>query len=447
MAVVVICGKGVSTEIRWWAAILGALLTGMVLTPGLPWVGIRCLIGGNWRWLKHLRPLLGVPLLIGIIALWAVPAGMREPELLKQMVGVHFLERAAGPLLKAMHITLGEAGSAGGNVNKYSQPPGYYLALVWVTFWPWSVLLIPTVYHTVRRILGRTALAIEPRPYQFLVAWVVPMGILLEIARGKLPHYTMPTYVGISILCADALVQSWQRLTDVFAPAWFAQMRWVVLGIWCVLAGGVLVGVDRLLGTDAFWQCVPFAGALLAVGVAGAVAWNRITWPFVIVMGWAAALMIMNAVLLPQMSVLQVSMRAGHRMAELKRAESDFHLAAAGYTEESLEFYVGSAVENVAPEIRDKSLAEQLAGIPFGTEKNPSVSAKYLLIVDQAALKALNKLQPDAKFYPIGKYEGFDAGNGKWVTVTLISNVIPKEDEVPPATTMDGATSMPRSIE
>ena len=307
-----------STELRVWTIVIALLLIGMALTPGLPGVAWRCVMGGNWRWWKQLRPGWGVPLLVVLIGAWVVPAGIRAPDLLKQMVGIHFLQRAAGPLLTWMHINMHALAKAGGNtaVSNYSQPTGFFTVLVWVTFWPWSVLLIPAGYFTWRRLRGRTAIAIDPRPYQFLVAWILPMWVLLELARGKLPHYTLPTYVGLAILCADAMVQSWDRMTDVLAAE-------VVPG-WRVAGAGHLVrnrgggdrgraavsgaggGCGRAVG---FWGAV----SLRRRGLRGRLRVNRPGGPFVTVLGWGAALLFMNSVLVPSLGELRVSERGRRR--------------------------------------------------------------------------------------------------------------------------------------
>ncbi len=427
----------------------GAVFIGMVLTPGLPGAAVRCITGGNWKWWRNLRPGWGIPLLILLIAAWAVPAGIREPILLKRMVGIHFLQRSAGPLLQWMHIDFTDLATAGGNdaVASYHEPPGFYLALVWVTFWPWSVLLIPAAYHTVRRMRGKTAIAIDPRPYQFLVAWVVPMWVLLELASGKLPHYPLPTYVGISILCADALVQSWHRLTEVLAAAWFASVRWMVLAIWCGMGVAVLIGAGRYVEPDLFWGCVLLAAAFVAAGVAGTIAWNRPSWPFVTVLGWGGALLFANTLVVPQMKMLAVSKRVATQMVEIRNGEPDFQFAAVGpttpaqthgvlkkrapgYQEPSLVFYAGGGVRMAFPTPANVSVEDMLKVIPFAPAAVPTDKSKYLIVVDEATLQYLHEREPKVNFFELRRFEGFNVATSKPVKVTLISNVLPREDVI-----------------
>ncbi len=129
---------------------------------------------------------------------------------------------------------------------------------------------MPAGYHAVRRVLGRTAIAIDRRPYQFLVAWVAPMWVILELARGKLLHYPLPLYVGISILCADAMVQGWHRLTDVFAAKWFGGAKWLMLRIWMGMGGGGAGGRAAVSGAGCGVDgAVPILAGLLCGGGGG----------------------------------------------------------------------------------------------------------------------------------------------------------------------------------
>ncbi len=113
-AILVGTTRSPAMELHLWTIILAILLIGMVLTPGLPGASVRCITAGNWRWWRNLRPAWGIPLLLILIAAWAVPAGMREPLLLKQMVGIHFLQRALGPVLTWMHVDFHALAKAGG---------------------------------------------------------------------------------------------------------------------------------------------------------------------------------------------------------------------------------------------------------------------------------------------------------------------------------------------
>jgi 4-amino-4-deoxy-L-arabinose transferase-like glycosyltransferase len=245
------------------------------------------------------------------------------------------------------------------------------------------------------------------------VAWIVPMWIVLELARGKLLHYPLPLYVGIAILCADALVQGWHRLTDVFAAKWFEGARWVIFVIWLAMAGAVLIGARWTGDMELFWRCIPLAGAFAAAGVAATVAWGRPSWPFVTALGWAAALLVIDTIVLPEIGSIQISRVIGHEMAEMKRADPELVLAAEGYEEPTLVFYAGQKVE-MGPR------AVQL--IDSGGEAG---GQRYVAAVDGKTADLLREKK--VEFYAVMERRGFNLANQKPVRVMLITNVPPKE--------------------
>jgi 4-amino-4-deoxy-L-arabinose transferase-like glycosyltransferase len=383
----------------------------------LPQVLFTAVVRGNWGWWRGLRPLLGVPLLVVLVGWWVVWAGLATNwVLIEQMVGVHFVVRAAGPLLDLLHIRYTDVGGPGGNdpMRAYGYPPGFYLALVWVTFFPWTVLLIPAAYHAAKRMLGRTAVAIDPRPYQFLVAWVVPMWILLELSRGKLLHYVLPLYVPLAIVAADTLVQSWHRMTDVLAARWLRGANWVLLAVWLLLAAAA-VALPRALvhnPQEITWLSIPLAGALAATGVASFLAWQRPAWPFVVALGWGAALMFGATLLLPAVSELAVSKNA---LAVARLAEQrGFAVGAVGYDQPTLVWYfdhpravlplwgadrVGDLEKVFAPGAKRRGED----GAPAGQFGTPDVATAA--IVSQKVRTALDAA--GVHYVLLGAYQGF----------------------------------------
>ena len=79
----------------------------------------------------------------------------------------------------------------------HGAPPGYYLLLFWLTFWPaapLAAMAAPAVWRQRREPAAR-----------FLLAWLVPSWIVFELVVTKLPHYVLPLYPAIAILIARAI--------------------------------------------------------------------------------------------------------------------------------------------------------------------------------------------------------------------------------------------------
>ena len=72
-----------------------------------------------------------------------------------------------------------------------------YFVLFWVTFWPGATLAamaVPSIWAA-RREKGA----------KFLLCWIVPAWIVLELVITKLPHYVLPLYPAIAILIAGVV--------------------------------------------------------------------------------------------------------------------------------------------------------------------------------------------------------------------------------------------------
>src|SRR6185437_890019 len=223
--------------ILWTAAAVGVLIKGplVLMFAGLAAMALS-ILGGSARWMTALRPLAGIVWMLVLVLPWFIAIALRS--------GSSFFEQSIG------HDMLAKV--AGGQ-ESHGAPPGYYLLLFWVTFWPGSVLAglaAPAVWRA-RREAGM----------QFLLAWVIPSWIVLEAVATKLPHYVLPLYPAIAILIAGVVEKNG-----------LATARWLVRGtvgwflfpvILAIAVPVVFIVVDRNPGIAAW----PFAGAAAIFGL------------------------------------------------------------------------------------------------------------------------------------------------------------------------------------
>jgi 4-amino-4-deoxy-L-arabinose transferase-like glycosyltransferase len=439
---------GVTTHVSWWSVLaFWAALAGGILTKGVtpifvfstmivlsvfagggwsqsighwrqmkpggrilhfPGLFAEMIASASWRWWGKLKPLQGIVILFILVIPWFVLAWVKTD----------------GALIQAMlHQNLVARTTTG--LEHHGEPPGFYLAIIWGIFWPWSVLLIPAGYHAARRARGKTAIAIDPTPYQFLLAWIVPSWIIFELFVTKMPEYILPLFIPMIILCADTLVQSWHRLTDVLAAKWFAAARWGWLGIWVALAAGLSVFSWRVFvpGDIVTFKYIMLAAvALLATGVAGAISWKRPTWPFVTVLTFGIALLIINGITLPAIPQLQINRQAGQQMQQM--ASQGYRLAAAGYTEPSVVFYAGG---NVALFSDADALLQAVPFAPPGSVVMPldqhiprGPSEHYCILVNQDVYNDL--LKYNVRFSFLNSFSGVNQAQGRPVRLILLTN-------------------------
>jgi hypothetical protein len=223
--------------ILWTAAAAGVLLKGPLVLMFILLTTVTLSVADrSWRWMRALRPGLGILWMLLLVLPWFVAIIAKS--------GDSFFVQALG------HDMLGKITSA---QEAHGAPPGTYFLLFFLTFWPASLLAAPAA-PAVWRSRG------EPGA-RFLLAWLVPSWIVFELAMTKLPHYVMPLYPAIAILIAG-----------VIEGRALATYRWMVRGAiwWFVLPAAISIAVvvgfvmlDRSLGLIAW----PFAGIALILSL------------------------------------------------------------------------------------------------------------------------------------------------------------------------------------
>ena len=193
------------------------------------------------RWVWALRPIPALIWLVVLLLPWVAAIVSRT--------GMSFFADSIG------HDMLGKVAEG---QETHGAPPGYYLVLFVVTFFPAAVLAT---------LAAPRAWALRREPWvRFLLAWVMPAWIIFELVPTKLPHYVLPLYPAIAILIAEA-VDSGK----------LSRNRWLVLGtvgwflIPLILCGVAIAGLIYLTGALGLLAW-PFA---LAAAVLGYLAWRR----------------------------------------------------------------------------------------------------------------------------------------------------------------------------
>jgi len=216
-----------------WPAIFWTALAGGILLKGpliLMFVGLTvatlAILDRSATWLWRLRPVWGLTWLFVLVLPWFVAIFWRAGD-------TFFADSIGGDMLSKLSAQ-----------ETHGAPPGLYLLLAWVTFWPgapMALMAAPAVWRARR----------EPGA-QFLLAWLVPSWIVFELVLTKLPHYVLPLYPAIAILTVGALERR------VLSRSW-------------------------LKSGTAWWFVIPALASAMAV--VGAVSLTRqpvfLAWPFV----------------------------------------------------------------------------------------------------------------------------------------------------------------------
>lgn len=222
--------RGWLVPLVFWVAIGAGVLVKGPATPLICALAAVALTVMDRRaaWLLRLRPLFGVVLLTLVCAPWIIAVGQR----------VGWSEYANLVYNETIGRSLEPKEGHGGW-------PLYHTTMVLVAFWPACLLLGVAwwracrlgLWHSGWRLVWRWRLARGAEG--FLICAFVPGWVAFEVISTKLPHYTMPLYPLLALMCARAL---WWAMSDARARAFVASI-WVKAGM-CVWAfGGVVVWV------------------------------------------------------------------------------------------------------------------------------------------------------------------------------------------------------------
>lgn len=221
----------------FWSALAAGIMTKGPITPMIAGLTVLalCATTRRWRWVRQLRPLLGVAIVAIVVAPWLIalthrlghPTSEFRYELERSGLALTRGESGWSIYLRVVYEeTLGRSASA---KEGHWGPPGYHLVLLTVLFWPGSLLTGLAIARSFRRAFPtRTPTAVssvgEPaRPSRmatffsrlrspdfhpasrFLLCWIVPSWLVFELVSTKLPHYTMPLYPAIALVSARAV--------------------------------------------------------------------------------------------------------------------------------------------------------------------------------------------------------------------------------------------------
>jgi 4-amino-4-deoxy-L-arabinose transferase-like glycosyltransferase len=368
--------SGWATAAAFWIALgCGVLIKG----PVAPLVSVATAAAlvvqsRNARWLGRLRPLAGAALLILMIAPWAMAIDTATQ-------GRFFADALGGDMF-------GKLGSA---QEGHAGPPGYHLLLLPVLFWPAAALLAP----------GVAQIAATRRTWtsQVLLAWIAPTWIIFELTATKLPHYTLPLYPAIAILCARVAYAAPQQ-REIARRAGAALFGAVGLAA----AIGIVVLMQELSSNAPGPFVYLFAATIaLASGAVAALFWRRRP----IAGAWSAialSALVTSALLqfvLPRLDALALSPRLSAaietaRLHPLKNGAPP--VAISGYYEPSAVFLLGSKTQ----------FGDGAAVARYFSEHRSAAIA-----VEERELQAFQAAARDVAFQEFALVDGLNYSNGR----------------------------------
>jgi len=376
--------------LTFWVALgVGTLVKGPVL-PGLTattGLSLFFLFRNTRRAaLKSLRPTLGIPLFIVLVAPWAIAISIASN-------GAFFSRAIAGDIAPKL---LGVHESHGGF-------PGYYTSLLLLTFWPWSLGVVPALAAAWQ---GRHETA-----NRAIAAWFIPGLIVIELVPTKLPHYVLPLIPPLALW-----VGNW--LTSLIESGTITRRRFsaFVASLWIFATVGIaifFVAASVVFEPRTLVASIPIAivlGALVyRIGL------GKISDPAVLVLPLflsAISLYILFfGALFPGLTPLWLS-RSLHQELSERKIDDPSSIVIAGYQEPSAVFLLGTEVT-----LTDGAGAAE--SLRSGRATTAVVEERQLASFREGLGSCANTLTE------VKTLSGFNYSKGKYMTLHLIRLSIP----------------------
>lgn len=271
-------------------------------------------------WFKTISPVWGPILTLLLVLPWFIAIMMKSGgEFFSASVGQDMMSKVAGAQ------------------ERHGGPPGTYLLVFFGTAWPLAPLFCLSVPFIWRA--RREAIVV------FLLGWIVPFWIILELVPTKLPHYVLPLYPAMALLVCLAAERGM-----ISVAGW---------GVKLAMAGLVLPVVLLLAGLSAGALWLGDGLPVLALVILLLALWPIIEAARTLSRGliaqtgmlaFASMVLVSAAVYMAGSPVLQ-SIRISDRLAQaMARPDcADKHLAMLGYSEPSLVFLTRTDLQFLPP--------------------------------------------------------------------------------------------------
>jgi len=172
----------------------------------------------NLIWFKDLRPITGTVIVAMITLPWIITVQMHsDGAFLKSSIGGDLLPKLIG------------------GMESHGMPPGYYLLIIMITFWPSSLFIWPSLVNLIKTKNKESS--------KFLMAWIIPAWLLLELIPTKLPHYVLPLFPAIAIMGAK-WVSEFKFHNMTLGTKLFSGL-WLIIGVVLITASFLLVNSNN----------------------------------------------------------------------------------------------------------------------------------------------------------------------------------------------------------
>lgn len=309
----------------FWAALGFGMLLNALAVPILSLSTIIALYVFDRRldWLKRLKPLWGIPLMLAIAAPWIIIRAHFD--------GVPFSGLSFGELIRAL---------GGAQDMKWKAAPLTFTAALLLGFMPAALLIVPALLG-----LWRDRGAALQR---FLFSWIVGYWIYLELIASKPALYTVQAMFPAAAAAVALALDKDTRLAipplSLRLPWWLVLPGTVALFAGILAVSGVAPSAVVVLGALLITALFTFAALAMRDGLAAA-------WVTSSIAGFAFFIAFTFGVLMPHIRMAWPAPLIAEAVAPLRRCVTG-PVGVAGFREPSTTFVLGrdadSSIDKIA---------------------------------------------------------------------------------------------------
>lgn len=371
--------------ILWVSMGLSVLIKGPVLIVLFSSsIMLISLLGKNIRWIKNTKPFLGILLVILISVPWFFFMPSEEQR--------NFLQESF------FHDFLGKVRSV---QESHGGFPGYYLIGLLFFFFPFSIFFIPLIHFL--------KISIRDKNIVFLLCWILPTLIIMELIPTKLPHYILPIYPAIAVLMGLLLadIQSYKNLF-LTKIAYFGYLLYFLISNGILL---VIFKANQIYGQinniNFFYYLFLF---ILNNLVFIFIFKKQIKNTFYCLVFYSNIFTaIIYLFIAPSLTMLWTSKNIADLLTNNEYLENKSTIATLGYNEPSLVFEVGTNIKVF------KNIKNFIENFTF---------FEYLLIEKEYYIE-FNKIMKDdsLNYNKISSLKGFNAAKGQWIEIFIFKKL------------------------
>ena len=155
----------------------------------------------DWQLARHFKFLRGILLMVGVVALWGIPALIQtHGQFFAIGIGRHVIGRSLATM----------EGHGASSFGMYLLLLPFYFVTIFVSFFPWSIKL-PWLIRQLRR---QKKAGISNPGYSgneidnYLLTGIAVIFVIFTLVSTKLPHYTLPALPLLALFACAALARS-----------------------------------------------------------------------------------------------------------------------------------------------------------------------------------------------------------------------------------------------